>query len=296
MRHLTFARWTLLLSALLICSAVSCKQEKVYQVNGIVREVLPERRRAKIEHEAIPGYMAAMTMTFDVKERKELDGIEPGDKISFRMVVTEKDGWIEGIHKTGRAAAAPAPDPAPGGLQQVREVDPLKEGDTMPNYHFTNELGQPISLSDFKGQALALSFIFTRCPFPTFCPRMSDNFAEAQKKLEAMPGVPENWHLLTISFDPEFDKPSVLKSYGERFKANPKHWSFATGEKIDITAITEQFGLIFWKSDPQQSANISHNLRTVVIDASGHVQKIFPENTWKVDDLVQEILKAARRG
>ena len=95
--------------------------------------------------------------------------------------------------------------------------------------------------------------------------------------------------------DPEFDTPSILKSYAKRFQADPKHWSFATGEVIDITAITEQFGLLFWKPDPQQPTGISHNLRTVVLDAQGRVQKILAENTWKVDELVREIVTAAGR-
>jgi len=277
--------------AWLVLSGVACKNERSFQVNGVVKEVLPDRKRVKIEHEAIPDYMAAMTMTFDVKETNELASLQPGDKVAFRMVVTAKDGWIEQIKKTG--PATPIVAAAPENFRPVREVEPLKEGDLMPDYHFTNELGQAVSLSDFKGKALALTFIFTRCPFPTFCPRMSDNFAEAQKKLKAMPQGPANWHLLTISFDPGFDTPAVLKSYARRFAADPQHWTFATGELIDVTAITEQFGLQFWKPDPQQPAGISHNLRTVVIDAQGRVQRILTENVWKADDLVTEIVKAA---
>jgi len=284
-----------ILLALLALSGVSCKKEQVFQVNGIVREVLPEGKQVKIEHEKIPNYMAAMTMTFDVRDAKELNGIAPGDKVSFRMIVQEKDGWIDQIKKTG-VAAPPAPAPAPDTFRPAREVDPLQVGDRMPEYHFTNQFGQTVSLTDFKGQALALTFIFTRCPYPTFCPRMSDNFSEAQKKLKATPNAPTNWHLLTISFDPGFDTPAVLKSYATRFNADPMHWTFATGELIDVTAITEQFGLLFWRPNPQDPAGISHNLRTVVIDAEGRVQKVFTENVWKVDELVTEIIKAAGKG
>jgi len=284
-----------ILLALLALSGVSCKKEQVFQVNGIVREVLPEGKQVKIEHEKIPNYMAAMTMTFDVRDAKELNGIAPGDKVSFRMIVQEKDGWIDQIKKTG-VAAPPAPAPAPDTFRPAREVDPLQVGDRMPEYHFTNQFGQTVSLTDFKGQALALTFIFTRCPYPTFCPRMSDNFSEAQKKLKATPNAPTNWHLLTISFDPGFDTPAVLKSYATRFNADPMHWTFATGELIDVTAITEQFGLLFWRPNPQDPAGISHNLRTVVIDAEGRVQKVFTENVWKVDELVAEIIKAVGKG
>ena len=286
-----FGFLTFILSALLAISSISCRNEQVFQVKGVVKEVLPEGKRVKIEHEKIPNYMEAMTMTFDVKDAQEIAGIQPGDMVSFRMIVTDKDGWIDHIKKTGTTNFATAS--MPQSLRLVRDVDPLKEGDLVPDYRFTNELGRPLNLSDFRGQALALSFIFTRCPFPTFCPRMSDNFAEAQKKLKTGADMPSNWHLLTISFDPEFDQPAVLQAYAKRFQADQKHWSFATGEMIDINAITEQFGLLFWKPDPQQPTGISHNLRTVVIDTQGRVQKIFPENTWKVDDLVKEITKAA---
>jgi len=287
MRFLNFG-----LIVLLAVASSSCTKERAFQVNGIVREILPDRKQVKIEHEKIPGYMEAMTMPFDVKDAKELTGLQPGDKVAFRMVVTEKDGWIEHIKKTG--TTTPILAAAPENFRQVREVDPLKVGDLMPDYHFTNELGQAVNLSDFKGQALALTFIFTRCPFPTFCPRMSDHFEQVQKTLKLMTNGPANWHLLTISFDPAFDTPSVLQSYAKRFQADPKRWNFATGELIDITAITEQFGLLFWRPNPAEPAAINHNLRTVVIDAQGRVQKIYTENTWKVDELVEEIVKAAR--
>ena len=276
------------LLALFGCSAISCSREKVFGVSGVVREVFPEGKQVKIEHEKIPNYMEAMTMTFDVRETNALAGLQPGDKISFRMIVREKEGWIDQIKKTGATTVTPLPE----NFRRVREAEPLKVGDVMPDYHFMNESGKALSLRDFKGQALAFTFIFTRCPFPTFCPRMSDNFAEAQKKLKALP-LPHNWRLLTISFDPDFDTPAVLKSYARKFQADPEHWSFASGELIDVTAITEQFGLLFWKPNPQEPAGISHNLRTVVLDAQGRIQKVFSENVWKVDDLVAEIVKAA---
>ena len=120
---------------------------------------------------------------------------------------------------------------------------------------------------------------------------MANNFAQAQNKLLVMPNAPTNWHLLTISFDPENDTPEVLRSYSQAHGADPAHSTFATGALIDITAIGEQFGLVFWK---EQGSIISHNLRTIVIDASGRVQKIFSGNTWQPEDLVAEIIKAAK--
>jgi protein SCO1 len=179
----------------------------------------------------------------------------------------------------------------PPTLRVVRDVEPLKEGDLLPDYTFTNELGHAVNLAQFRGQALAITFIFTRCPFPTFCPAMSRNFAETQEKLIALTNAPANWHLLTLSFDPEYDTPAVLKTYAENFHADPARWSFLTGALIDITAITEQTGVQFWRANPGEPIN--HNLRTVVVDTQGRVQKIIANNNWTSDELVAEMVKAA---
>jgi protein SCO1/2 len=206
------------------------------------------------------------------------------------MVVTDKDGWIDEIKKLG--TAIPTALGTTGQLRIVRDVVPLDVGDPMPQYHFTNQFGRPLSTTQFKGQALAINFLFTRCPFPTFCPLTANNFSETQQKLLAMPNAPTNWQLLTISFDPEFDTPSILKGYGERYKYDPSHWSLVTGALIDITAIAEQFGQTFWHDE---TGGISHNLRTVIVDASGRVQRIIVGNKWNSSELAEELLKAARK-
>jgi protein SCO1/2 len=161
----------------------------------------------------------------------------------------------------------------------------------MPEYHFTNQLGRVVSTSQFKGQALSFTFMFTRCPLPNFCPLMSANFGEAQDKLLALPNAPTNWHLLTISFDPEFDNSAVLKLYSARFHPDPARWDFASGDLTEIQTLADQCGLLV-ERDPA-SGGFNHNLRTVVIDAAGRVQKIFIGNEWKSDELVAEMVKAA---
>lgn len=262
---------------------------RVFQVKGTVMELQPAEKSVRIKHEEIPGYMAAMTMPFDVRDTNELAGLEAGDTVSFRMMVTDTDGWIDQITRLNVTRSNILPTTGP--FRFVRDVDPLNIGDPLPEYHFTNQLGQAVSLSQFRGQALAITFIFTRCPFPTFCPLMAGNFEKVQQQLLATPNAPTNWHLLTISFDPDWDTPPRLKAFAERYHYDPRHWSFLTGELIDITAITEQFGQQFWREGPDQS--ISHNLRTVVVDARGRVQAIIRENKWKPEELVAEILKAA---
>src|SRR5882724_3270372 len=273
-------------------SVVASKKakEQVFRVKGIVVGVKPAEKTVEIKHEEIPGYMPAMTMPFEVKDTNDLAGLEPGDSVSFRMLVTETEGWIDQIKKLRAGSTNQAP--ATGQFRVVRDVDPLDVGDALPEYHFTNQFNQPISTGQFKGRALAINFLFTRCPFPTFCPLTANNFAETQQKLLSMTKAPANWHLLTISFDPEFDTPAILKAYGERHKYDPEHWSLVTGPLIDITAIAEQFGQTFWHDE---TGGISHNLRTVIVDASGRVQKIIIGNKWNSDELVDEIVKAANR-
>lgn len=259
---------------------------QVFDVRGVVQEVRASEQQVVIKHEAIPNYMPAMTMPFDVKSTNELAGLAPNDQVTFRMVVTEDDGWIENVKKIGVAAAEPESRPT---TRLVREVDPLEVGDKMPNYPFTNSLGEKIELKDFAGQAYAFTFIFTRCPFPTYCPRMNANFEKVYQELMSMQNGPTNWHLLSISFDPEFDTPERLKQYSATYNPDPKKWDWATSAMIEIDAITEQFGLYF---APDKST-INHNLRTVVVDKNGVIRQILIGNEWSTEELIREIIAGA---
>lgn len=261
-------------------------------VRGVVRRIDPEEMRISIQHEEIPNFMPAMTMPFRVKDKEELEKVEPSDTIFFRLWVTQDESWIDKLTKV----ADPAPNvgqtgvpPQREAVRVVRDVEPLSVGNLMPDYRFTNELGRVVRLSDFKGQALAFTFIFTRCPLPEFCPRMSRNFHEVYQKLTAMPNAPTNWHLLSISFDPHFDTPAVLHSYAQAFEADPKRWNFLTGAIEDIDAITDQFELTIVK----RGSEWDHKVRTVVVDAKGNIQAIILGNEWQPDTLVEEIVKAA---
>jgi protein SCO1/2 len=278
-------------------SAASNSSTQIFQVKGVIVELKPGENSVRIKHEEIPGYMDAMTMSFDVKSTNELTGLTAGDAVAFRMLVTEKDGWIDQVKKIDQPKTNAAPvavvtnnPPTTGEFRLVREVVPLHEGDMLPEYNFTNQFGAPVKLSQFRGQAMAITFIFTRCPFPTYCPLMSNNFRDVQDALLKKANGPTNWQLLTITFDPEYDTPARLNNYSKSYNCDPKHWSFLTGQLIDITAIAEQFGEVFWRD---ATGSISHNLRTAVIDANGRVQKIYTENKWTAAELAEEITKAA---
>jgi protein SCO1/2 len=274
-------------------SAAASTNRQVYQVRGVVKEILSPKK-VKVAHEEIPGYMVAMTMPFDVKNTNELSGLAAGDSISFDMVVTDDDGWIEKVAKvapaasTNSIAAAETKTNEPTTFRRVREVDPLSVGDKMPDYPFVTEEGKPIRLSELKGQAIGFTFIFTRCPFPTFCPRISGNFEKVAAQL-ATSGV-TNWRLLSITIDPRFDTPERLKDHAQRYQRDPAKWSFVTSEMIEIDAITEQFGLMF----ASRNGTIDHNLRSVIVDANGKIRQIFVGNEWLVTEFVDEMTKAAK--
>jgi len=262
---------------------------QVYFVKGVVEEIKPGRKVVVVKHEEIPGYMEAMTMPFDVKDPRDLALVKPGDKILFRMLVTKEEGWIDRVtvlesYSMGKPPTRPA-------MRRVRDVDPLEPGDLVPDYPFVNEQGRAVSLGQFRGQAVALTFFFTRCPFPNFCPRMSGNFHEACQKLKALPKAPTNWRLLSLSFDVEYDSVKVLQRYAQIYKADPQHWSFLTGALIDVDALTEQLGLVF--SREEGTFNFNHTLRTAVIDTRGRLQHVFVGNEWKPAELVEQLLKAA---
>lgn len=264
-------------------------REQTFQVKGIIKELKPDGKTVVIQHEAIPHYMEAMTMPFEARDTNELRGLQAGDVISFQMTVTDTNGWIHQISKLS-AGKLPEP-PARAHVFITRDIEPLNIGDTLPDYHFTNELGKAVSISEFRGQPLVFTFFFTSCPFPQFCPLLSSHFEETQKKLLGMTNAPPKWHLLSISFDPGVDTPEVLKHYAERFQYDPRHWSFVTGEMVDLISIGDEVGEEFSRSP---ETGVSHNLRTVVVDAQGRIQKIYHNNDWTADELVAEILKAAQ--
>jgi len=165
---------------------------------------------------------------------------------------------------------------------------PPRKRSPLLDYKFTNELGQAVSISDFHGQALAITFFFTRCPMPEFCPRLSKNFQEASRKLSASSEGFTNWHFLSITFDPVIDTPAVLKAYAERYEYDPRHWSFLTGPEDKIREFARLSGV---KADPDNGL-INHNFRTLIIDATNHLQMVFPMGGDLSEAIVSEMRKA----
>lgn len=160
----------------------------------------------------------------------------------------------------------------------------LGTGDAVPDCAFISQDGEAFQLSRFKGRAVAVTFIFTRCPLPDYCPRLSARFAEAQRLLMAEKG----WHLLSLSFDPAHDTPEQLRAYARGQGADSACWTFATAQP----GVVRAFGALFGLTAEEKAGLLDHNLRTVVIDAGGHVQHIFEGNAWTAEELVWEMKKA----
>jgi protein SCO1/2 len=255
---------------------------RVFAAKGVVREISPDDQTVTISHEAVSNYMGAMTMPFKVRDAAEMAGLHAGDEVTFRLHVARTESWVDQITRIGTVALVES-KPAPPVPQPVHGRNPLWY------YKFTNELGQAVSLSDFHGQALAVTFIYTRCPLPDYCPRLSRNFQEASQKLGSLPGAPTNWHFLSISFDSQFDTPAVLKAYGQSYQYDPAHWSFLTGPPDKIAELARLSG-VRYESD---NGLINHNFRTLIVDGNGHLQTVFPVSGDFSDSIVAEIIKAA---
>ncbi len=267
-------------------SRLSPSAAREFAVKGVIRRLEPGTGRVVIAHEAIPGFMEAMTMPFQTKPANSLDGFRAGDSIAFRLFVAEDESWIEKIVKI---PALPSELTTTNRRPASSAVAPHSSRHPLLNYPFTNELGQPVRLADFRGRVLALTFFFSRCPIPEYCPRLSKNFEEASRRLRNLAGAPTNYHFLSVTFDPEFDTPTRLKAYAEGFGYDSKHWSFLTGPEDKIAELARLSGMKFERN----GSFFNHDLRTLIIDPNGRLRMMFPVGGNLSEAIVGEILKAA---
>jgi protein SCO1/2 len=261
-----------------------------FLARGIIREVPEGGTTLVIRHEAIPAFMPKMTMEFNVRNTNELRGLRPGDAIVFHVKASQEESWIEGLRKIGtNELANPLPaDPPSAALLRVGQ---LKPGDLLPDAELLGEDGHSVKLSDFQGQALAFTFIFTRCPLPDFCPRMNLNFSRARELLQRRDDGPTNWQLLSISFDPGFDKPGVLSRYAHSYRGNQSdRWVFASAPSEVLANMGSELDFRYTTA----GGTFMHNLRTVVLDPQRRIYRQFDGNKWTADQLALAITEAAR--
>jgi protein SCO1/2 len=269
--------------------SAEASRPRTFEVRGTLREISSDHRLATIQHSEIPGYMSAMTMPFNVKVPHEIEGIETGSDIIFKLVVDTNTHWIEDIHFAGSSIAKTTNAPvAPLGY----DLPQLELGQLVPDGELLGENGKPVHFADYRGKALAFTFFFSRCPLPDYCPRMARNFLQAREALLAA-AAPTNWQFLSISFDPGFDDPEVLTAYGNyaRGGTNTDRWLFASMPANVLASLAPKLGL---KVVPD-GESISHNLRTVVLDPQGGIFWQANGNSWTPEELTGVISQAAQR-
>jgi protein SCO1/2 len=257
-----------------------------YEARGFIRGLAPSARSIDVEHEDIRGFMPSMTMPFSVRNSKEIAGMQIGDAISFRLTVTDNDSWIDQIKKINAdKVRLPMPTPLAKTRSTIDDSARLREGGMMPPFELTDQSGERITLETFRGHPFVLTFIFTRCPIPNFCPLMSKNFNELQNTIKNGSGRLAQTRLLSISFDPDFDTPQVLKSYAGHEQADQRIWAFATGEKSQIAGLTHAFSVYV----QAEAGTISHGLATALIDEDGKIARIWRGNGWRPSEVIGEI-------
>lgn len=263
--------------------------EQAFETRGVVR-VLPEGGNTLVvRHEEIPGYMPKMTMELNVRDTNEIAGLQRDDEITFRLVANADTHWIENIRRVGRATNSPTVTTS----ATTGEIAALQPGELLPDAELLTEDGRTVRFSDFRGKAVALTFIFSRCPLPDYCPRMGNYFAKAREIISSQPNAPTNWQFLSISFDPEFDTPAQLKSYGNSYRGgNPDRWLFASASLPVLARLAPQFDLMLAR---EEGGSISHNLRTAVLDPHGRLARQFDGNRWTSEELAAAVATAAAR-
>ena len=272
--------------ALLACGRPTNSDEKAehYDTRGVVRGFSPDRSTIEIQHENIPDFMPSLTMPFVTRNSKEIADLKTGDAISFRMVVTPKDFWIENVKKIHREDVNIA-EPKRTAPVSTEHDGRLKEGDEMPPFSLTNQNGERISLDTFGDRPFVLTFVFTRCPVPNFCPRMSNNFEELQKSIEKATGPLADVRLLSVTLDPAYDTPKVLSDYAGFHHADSKIWTFATGDEKEIDSLTSAFSV----HRQTEGGTISHGLATALINRNGMVERIWRGNAWTPAEVTEAI-------
>jgi protein SCO1/2 len=285
-RHLVYGGS--LFALLLILPLTFCSNApaaKRYELEGRVVAVDPAARQLTIAHQDVPGLMKAMTMPFTVNKASNwvFKAIAPGDHIHATLVLSDH-AELQDISFTRLS------DTETDGTSALHIPQP---GDQVPDFTLVNQGGKTIRFRQFRGKPLLLTFIYTRCPLPDYCLRMSNNFGQVLRQLQKDPKAFDQAQLLSISIDPKNDKPAVLRSYGEHYvgAVDPSfaHWEFASGSPQQVRQAADFFGLAYDQKDGQ----IVHGLRTVLIGKDGRVAKVYSGNDWKPDEVAGDFIAAA---
>jgi protein SCO1/2 len=251
---------------------------------GQILEVRPATTEVVIKHQDIKNFMPGMTMPFKVSDPRLLDGMQAGDLVTATLVVEEVKAYLSTLTRTGHAdLPAAAPPPA--------QPDVLEPGAPVKESRLIDQDGTARAFSSWRGHRVALTFMYTRCPLPDFCPMMDRYFAAVQKTLARRRELADV-RLISVTLDPDYDTPPVLREHSRVLGADPKVWTFATAEPAEARAFGEQFG-IFVERNPDSPIELTHNLRTAVIDADGRLVRAYTGTHWTPDELVADLAATA---
>jgi len=270
----------------------SVQVTKRYPFTGRVVSIDSQAQSALVDAAAIPGFMEAMAMSYKIKPASMLSELTPGDTISAEVVVLRSgnpedavsDYWLENVNVTSHGKEPPA--------KSSSAFHTPSPGEDVPDFAFTDQSGKRISLKQYQGKTVVLTFIYTRCPLPDFCPRMSSNFMEIHKQRGTNSAL-ANTQLLSISFDPEHDSPKVLRDHGFKVAhtndpALFRRWQFAVPAAADLPKIAEFFALTV----KPEGGLITHNLSTSVIGPDGKIVKWYHGGDWQVSDLIKDVTES----
>jgi protein SCO1/2 len=274
-----------------LLAGCSRSQARQYPLKGQILAIgaspaFPGRTELTVRHEDIPGFMPAMTMGYFLKAGQRADGIGPGDLITATLIVNGSDLYVQDLHKTGHA-------PLPVNAKPIRIMDVMAPGDPVPDDVLVDQAGATRHLSDWRGRALAVTFVYTRCPVADFCPLMDRHFADVQRAILGDGALRDKVHLVSITFDPAHDTPAVIRAHAKERGADPRVWSYLTGEPAAIDHLTSRFG-VSAIAEHDAADSMTHNLRTAVIDTQGRLVTIYNGNEWTVDGLLHDLRAQVR--
>ena len=290
MQNLTKARkgagWLVMLGFFVALSGRSATAAKTYPATGLVIEIDRAHMSLKVSCQAIPGYMDAMVMMLPVREAAELKGLKRGIMIDFILAVDGDTAYAEKIRVRVYENTAQEPMQA----RQLEILDAatsrpsyvlpaLQIGQHVPDFSLIDQNHERITLSGFAGKIVALTFIYTKCPLPTFCFRMSNNFGMLHQRFAERMG--KDIVLLSISFDPVHDQPEALAEYARTWTKDDTGWHFLTGPLADVKRVCSSFGMNFW----QDEGLLTHSLHTVIIGRDGRLLANLEGNEYSAKQL-----------
>ncbi len=275
--------WSRFCLLLVLLPAVACQRAEptgTFVGQGVVKDILPKERQVIIAHEAIPGFMDAMTMGFEVKEERLLEGIARGAEVTFTVEKTQDSLYLTALAREGEPSEALL-QTEPDELEEKQEVS-FPEPVPAPDFTLIDQDGNPVQLSSLRGKVVLLDFIYTSCPGP--CPLLSRKFSQFQKTLGERVG--REVVLLSITVDPQHDTPAVLKEYARRYQADTAGWKFLTGSTQAIVTVAYQYGADYYGEPGKE---INHLVATYVIDQAGNMVKVLKGPNHPAGELVRVV-------